>query len=473
MAEARIPLMEAESRPLPPRFQACSTRFSACRNRRLPPRLPWIPCRRSPRRHPTSRPGVLSRNCFTTTSDSHRLRKRKSSRRRRRPSRKRSRSRRWLRPRPSKRKRSMRRLPSSRTRNRRCRRTGSSRSGSRHAAEPSVLFSRVELDEVPETAAEPVAPVPAVERPPRIETAFAESVAPPPVVSRPAPDVPDDDQTGPVFPRVAPSVRRVRAEARSRRLARIRSSVVDAVQLALGACASGARATGGGVAQTLTAAGRGLASAGRAMLAGAVLLVATASYAASAGSPAPRQREPRPSRAAPQPSAGSRAAGAGLTRRPRSGLQVRPSGVGRTLRAAASALSAAARCGPDCGCDAGIRPRLSAFGARAGGRSPRRARARRLERGGSHRGTPGAAGRPVRPRPLPRGPPLLRGGFCRGGCWAAGPCGPPGHRRVRARGVDRQLCGGGLSPGAALTGRRHRPRGRAGRVVGGGVASER
>ena len=133
-------------------------------------------------------------------------------------------------------------------------------------------FSRVEPDEVPETAAEPLAPVPAVERPPRIESPVAESVAPPPVVSRPAPDVPDEDETGPVFPRVAPSVRRVRAEARSRRLARIRSSVVEVVQLVLGACASGARATGGGVAQVLTAAGRGLASAVRAMLAGAVLV---------------------------------------------------------------------------------------------------------------------------------------------------------------------------------------------------------
>ena len=218
--------------------------------------------------------------------------------------------------------------------------------GSSSIAEPPEPLRRVELDEdppeLPEKLPAFLGPPRAVERQPPIETVFAEEITLPPAVSRPVPEAPEEDETGPVFPRVAPSVRRVRAEARRRRLARISSSAARLIQLILGAFTSGARAIGNGVTQSIAVAGRGTAVAGRALLAGAVLVATAVSRAIGGTISAVATGAAALARGAAAAGRGAASAGAGLARAAGSAARSAASGAARALAAAASGLTIAA-----------------------------------------------------------------------------------------------------------------------------------
>ena len=133
-----------------------------------------------------------------------------------------------------------------------------------------VFVSRSEPEEIPYVpAAQLEAPAP--------RAAPDQEAAPslPPVAWRAELPAPDEDPGGPVFPRVAPSIRRIRSEARRRRLARIRSSVGGGIQAVLSACASGVGAVAGGAVHVFSSAGRGAVALGLAGLT-AVRVSATA-----------------------------------------------------------------------------------------------------------------------------------------------------------------------------------------------------
>jgi hypothetical protein len=84
----------------------------------------------------------------------------------------------------------------------------------------------------------------------------------------------EEDLSGPVFPRVAPSVRRVRAEARRRRVARIGSSIGHGIQAVAAGCVSALAALASGIGAAFSLSGRAVATALRAVLSGSVAVIA-------------------------------------------------------------------------------------------------------------------------------------------------------------------------------------------------------
>jgi len=181
------------------------------------------------------------------------------------------------------------------------------------------------------------APAPPLEpRPPAFnETVPDRPVDLPLIARRTVMPEPEADLNGPVFPRVAPSVQRVRAEARRRRLARFSKSMGQGLHAVVSGCVSGAGAVAGGFAQVFSAASRGTVAGVRVVLAG-LLFAATAlsrgisgvTRAAAAGATAVVRG------AASAGTAAARAAGTV------SGAAVKGSLTG--LRALASALMASA-----------------------------------------------------------------------------------------------------------------------------------
>jgi hypothetical protein len=144
--------------------------------------------------------------------------------------------------------------------------------------EPEVLVE--DGPEVgPEEISRPLPPAAPLEEP-RLKAMPAASRFEPPAVMRPEPEAPDEDQSGPVFPRVAPSVRRVRAEARRRRIARLRSGGAELLESFIGACSSVAGALAGGLWHVVSGVGRGSATAGRSVLSALVLLTTAVSRGA-------------------------------------------------------------------------------------------------------------------------------------------------------------------------------------------------
>jgi hypothetical protein len=131
------------------------------------------------------------------------------------------------------------------------------------------------------------AAVPVPEAAPALEPASAvfseasrqERESPGPDPGGPALQEPDEDLSGPVFPRVAPSVRRVRAEARRRRMARLRHGAVHALEATATSLTSAAGAVVHGVAAAFAGAARGSAAAVGAVAAGVMALVAATARA--------------------------------------------------------------------------------------------------------------------------------------------------------------------------------------------------
>jgi len=123
-------------------------------------------------------------------------------------------------------------------------------------------------------------PAPASETPAPPPPLFGEAAPeidvslPPAAPRRPVLREPDEDLSGPVFPRVAPSVQRVRAEARRRRVARLRSGIGRGVRSVASGFTSGAAALVHGVASVFTAAGRGVVAAVAATVAALVAVLA-------------------------------------------------------------------------------------------------------------------------------------------------------------------------------------------------------
>ena len=144
--------------------------------------------------------------------------------------------------------------------------------------EPEVLVEDGPED-VPEEMPRPLPAARPVE-PPRFEAMPAASRFESPAGMRPEPEAPDEDESGPVFPRVAPSVRRVRAEARRRRIARLRSGGVELLESVIGACSSAAGSVAAGLGHAVSAVGRGIATAARLVLSAAVLLTTAVSRGA-------------------------------------------------------------------------------------------------------------------------------------------------------------------------------------------------
>ena len=209
--------------------------------------------------------------------------------------------------------------------------------GRRPAAQAPVLFSQTESAEAPQ--AEVPAPALMVEPPP---PAFTEAIPdgkmglPPVVERRPAPPEPDEDLNAPVFPRIAPSVQRVRAEARRRRLARISSGIGRVLHGFVSGCAAGVGAVAGGLAQAFSTSGRGAVAGGRAVLAGLLFAVTAVSRgvgglvrATATGTSAVLR--------------GSAAAGTAAARAAGAMFSAAARGAGRGLHASAAALTASAR----------------------------------------------------------------------------------------------------------------------------------
>ncbi|MCU0251564.1 MAG: PEGA domain-containing protein [Vicinamibacterales bacterium] len=151
--------------------------------------------------------------------------------------------------------------------------------GLRPAAQAPVPAGRTECAETLQAEV----PVQTLEPPPAfIETIPDGEVSlPAPVARRAELPEPVDDANGPVFPRIAPSVQRVRAEARRRRLARLSSSVGQFLRACGSACATGVSTVAGGFAQACSTTGRGAVAGTRAVLAG--LLFAVTSVARGIG----------------------------------------------------------------------------------------------------------------------------------------------------------------------------------------------
>jgi hypothetical protein len=150
------------------------------------------------------------------------------------------------------------------------------------------------IEHAPPTAVAPAAvPAAMLAAPPALPVSGGEAIDNEPVqrqTVRWSPDPePESGGSGPVFPRLAPSVRRVRAEARRRRWARIGSalsgslaSIAGAVASGAGAAASGAGALAGGLARAGVSAVRLVATALRAVGAGALAAIGAAGRGAGA-----------------------------------------------------------------------------------------------------------------------------------------------------------------------------------------------
>ena len=148
--------------------------------------------------------------------------------------------------------------------------------GLRPAAQAPVSASRTECAET----LQPQVPVLALEPPPPDFTGSAldgEVSLPARAARRAERPEPVDDPNGPVFPRIAPSVRRVRAEARRRRLARLGSSVGQLLRACGSACATGVGTVTGGLTQACSASARGAVAGARAVLAGLLFAVTSVS----------------------------------------------------------------------------------------------------------------------------------------------------------------------------------------------------
>ena len=120
-----------------------------------------------------------------------------------------------------------------------------------------------------------VRPEPAAMPSPALSAASSEGAAAPPPLTRRAPlPEPEDDLSGPVFPRVAPSVQRVRAEARRRRMARLGTAVSQGFLSVANGLASALMGVAQGAAAVLMAAGRGSVAVVGAIAAGVVAALA-------------------------------------------------------------------------------------------------------------------------------------------------------------------------------------------------------
>ena len=140
--------------------------------------------------------------------------------------------------------------------------------------EPEVLVEdgpEYAPEDAPEGIPRPLPTARPVEQP-RFEAIPAAIRFESPADIRHEPEAPAEDESGPVFPRVAPSVRRVRAEARRRRIARLRSGSAELLESFIGACSAAVGAVAGGVWHAVSAVGRGSATACRSVLAAAALL---------------------------------------------------------------------------------------------------------------------------------------------------------------------------------------------------------
>jgi hypothetical protein len=205
--------------------------------------------------------------------------------------------------------------------------------GPRPEVQTPVLPSRAEFTE-PLFARGPEEPV-ALPPPSFGDDVAGPAPSLPPPAKRPALPDPVEELSGPVFPRVAPSVQRVRAEARRRRVARIGASLGEVVHAFASACArafsgasrgivAGVRAVLGGMLLAATAVSRGMGGVIRATAAGTVSVL----RATAAGASAVIR------------SAG--AAGAMAVRAARGVISAAASGAARGLRATASTLTASA-----------------------------------------------------------------------------------------------------------------------------------
>jgi hypothetical protein len=150
------------------------------------------------------------------------------------------------------------------------------------------------IEHAPPTAvAAPAVPAAMLAAPPALPVLGGEEIENEPVQRRtvrwsPDPE-PESGGSGPVFPRLAPSVQRVRAEARRRRWARIGSalsgslaSIAGSVASGVGAAASGAAALAGGLGRAGVSATRLVATALRAVGAGALAAIGAAGRGAGA-----------------------------------------------------------------------------------------------------------------------------------------------------------------------------------------------
>jgi hypothetical protein len=155
------------------------------------------------------------------------------------------------------------------------------------------------------------------------------------------------EESGPVFTHVAPSVRRVRASAGKRRVARARASLTNTLSAVTGACGQGARraaAAGGALAR----------GAGRAMYAGASglgavlrgilwLIVAALSVLIRGTSTAVRESRRGIGRASRASVRGAVSAARGLTSAARGVTSAARGGAAFTVRAAAATLAVSTR----------------------------------------------------------------------------------------------------------------------------------
>jgi hypothetical protein len=142
-------------------------------------------------------------------------------------------------------------------------------------------------DAPPPPATREAARTPPLAPPPAIPALVGKAVDAEPVqrqAANVAPDpVPDDEGSGSVFSHVAPSVRRVRAEARRRRWARIASSIGGGLASSAGSLASGVGAVASGAGALVGGVGRAGASAVRLMAAALIAAGTGALRAVGAG----------------------------------------------------------------------------------------------------------------------------------------------------------------------------------------------